>query len=105
MDARTHSQTSKRQCHNLSVEAKRSSDMGKLLATLKAILTRLVFGAHGLLAIWQVTVFKQNARFWYLCAPIVMLVFEGIFTLTIKRSQEWKWFVLLTKPCNLEKHL
>ncbi|KAJ9575636.1 hypothetical protein L9F63_007497 [Diploptera punctata] len=66
--------------------------MASLLATVKAILTRLVFGAHGVVAIWQVTNFKKNLQYWYLCAPIIMLMFEGIFTLTIKRSQEWKWF-------------
>ncbi|XP_047002792.1 transmembrane protein 26 [Schistocerca americana] len=66
--------------------------MGRVLATLKAVATRAVFGGHGLLAIWQVTVFKRDPRFWYLCAPIIMLAFEGVFTLTIKESQEWKWF-------------
>ncbi|XP_049834592.1 transmembrane protein 26 isoform X2 [Schistocerca gregaria] len=66
--------------------------MARVLATLKAVATRAVFGGHGLLAIWQVTVFKRDPRFWYLCAPIIMLAFEGVFTLTIKESQEWKWF-------------
>ncbi|XP_068084389.1 transmembrane protein 26 [Anabrus simplex] len=66
--------------------------MAKLVATVKAILTRVVFGAHGFLAIWQVTLFKHNPFFWYLCTPILVLVFEGIFTLTIKKTQEWKWF-------------
>ncbi|XP_069691931.1 transmembrane protein 26 [Periplaneta americana] len=66
--------------------------MVKLIATFKAILTRVVFGAHGFIAIWQVTTFKKNLFYWYLSAPIIVLVFEGIFTLTIKDSQEWKWF-------------
>ena len=65
--------------------------MVKLVATCKAILTRIVFGAHGFIAIWQVTNFKKNPSYWYLSAPILMLVFEGVFTLTIKDSQEWKW--------------
>ncbi|KDR10031.1 hypothetical protein L798_15693, partial [Zootermopsis nevadensis] len=66
--------------------------MAKLVATCKAILTRLVFGTHGFIAIWQVTNFKKNPFYWYLSAPILLLVFEGVFTLTIKDSQEWKWF-------------
>jgi len=67
--------------------------MTKFLATVKAILTRLVFASHAFIAIWQVTTFKKNPFFWYLSGPIVLLFFEGIFTLTIKESQEWKWYV------------
>ncbi|XP_070530693.1 transmembrane protein 26 [Cardiocondyla obscurior] len=66
--------------------------MAKFLATIKAIITRLVFASHGFIAIWQVTTFKKNPYFWYLSCPIVLLFFEGVFTLTIKESQEWKWF-------------
>ncbi|KAG7212505.1 hypothetical protein KM043_012815 [Ampulex compressa] len=66
--------------------------MAKFLATIKAIITRLVFASHGFIAIWQVTTFKRNPLFWYLSCPILLLFFEGIFTLTIKENQEWKWF-------------
>nr|XP_012135766.1 PREDICTED: transmembrane protein 26 [Megachile rotundata] len=66
--------------------------MAKFLATIKAIITRLVFAAHGFIAIWQVTTFKKNPLFWYLSSPILLLFFEGIFTLSIKENQEWKWF-------------
>ncbi|XP_029052347.2 transmembrane protein 26 [Osmia bicornis bicornis] len=66
--------------------------MAKFLATIKAIITRLVFAAHGFIAIWQVTTFKKNPLFWYLSCPILLLFFEGIFTLSIKENQEWKWF-------------
>ncbi|KAK1123492.1 hypothetical protein K0M31_008198 [Melipona bicolor] len=65
--------------------------MAKFLATIKAIITRLVFASHGFIAIWQVTTFKKNPLFWYLSCPILLLFFEGIFTLTIKENQEWKW--------------
>lgn len=65
--------------------------MGKFVATVKAIITRLVFAAHGFLGIWQVTTFKKNYFYWYLSSPILLLFFEGIFTLTIKENQEWKW--------------
>ncbi|EFA04344.2 transmembrane protein 26 [Tribolium castaneum] len=66
--------------------------MAKFIATIKAIITRLVFALHGFVAIWQVTIFKKNYFYWYLSSPILLLFFEGIFTLTIKENQEWKWF-------------
>ncbi|CAK9826683.1 Transmembrane protein 26 [Anthophora retusa] len=66
--------------------------MAKFLATIKAIITRLVFASHSFIAIWQVTTFKKNPFFWYLSCPTLLLFFEGIFTLTIKENQEWKWF-------------
>ncbi|XP_048480260.1 transmembrane protein 26 [Plutella xylostella] len=68
------------------------ANVGKVLATIKAVITRLVFATHGVIAIWQVTVFKDSIEFWYLAAPILLLIFEGVFTLTIKENQEWKWF-------------
>ncbi|KYN21169.1 hypothetical protein ALC57_06463 [Trachymyrmex cornetzi] len=73
--------------------------MAKFLATIKAIITRLVFASHGFIAIWQVTTFKRNPYFWYLSCPILLLFFEGIFTLTIKENQEWKWYVSCRKYC------
>lgn len=68
--------------------------MAKLLATIKAIITRLIFSAHGFIAIWQVTQYKKDPVYWYLSTPIIILFFEGIFTLAIKKSQEWRWLVL-----------
>ncbi|XP_049884489.1 transmembrane protein 26 [Pectinophora gossypiella] len=68
------------------------ANVGKVLATIKAVITRLVFACHGIIAIWQVTVFKDSNEFWYLASPILLLLVEGVFTLTIKENQEWKWF-------------
>ncbi|XP_063544959.1 transmembrane protein 26 [Cydia strobilella] len=68
------------------------ANVGKVLATIKAVITRLVFACHGIIAIWQVTVFKDDIIYWYLASPILLLIFEGVFTLTIKDNQEWKWF-------------
>lgn len=73
--------------------------MAKFIATIKAIITRLVFAAHGFIGIWQVTIFKNNSFYWYLSSPILLLFFEGIFTLTIKQNQEWKWYVELVNCC------
>ncbi|XP_011306880.1 transmembrane protein 26 [Fopius arisanus] len=66
--------------------------MARFIATIKAIITRLVFASHGFIAIWQVATFKKNPLYWYLSCPILVLFFEGLFTLTIKENQEWKWF-------------
>ncbi|XP_044731818.1 LOW QUALITY PROTEIN: transmembrane protein 26 [Chrysoperla carnea] len=59
--------------------------MANCIDTIKAIITRLVFGGHGFVAIWQVTYFKKNPLYWYLSTPMLLLFFEGIFTLTIKK--------------------
>ncbi|XP_045783326.1 transmembrane protein 26 [Maniola jurtina] len=68
------------------------ANIGKILATIKGVITRIVFACHGIIAIWQVTVSKKNSEFWYLASPLLLLIFEGVFTLTIKENQEWKWF-------------
>jgi len=65
--------------------------MAKVIVILKAILTRFIFATHGFLAIWRVTAIKGDPYYWYLTASILALAFEGVFTLTIKSNQEWKW--------------
>ncbi|XP_053691206.1 transmembrane protein 26 [Sabethes cyaneus] len=66
--------------------------MAKLLATIKAIITRIIFSTHGFIAIWQVTQNTKDPLYWCLCTPIGVLFIEGIFTLAIKKNQEWRWF-------------
>ncbi|XP_022215148.2 transmembrane protein 26 [Drosophila obscura] len=66
--------------------------MAKIISTIKAILTRIIFGAHSLLAIWRVTTFKDDIIYWTLCGPLLLLLLEGIFTIMIKKTQEWRWF-------------
>lgn len=65
--------------------------MAKIISTIKAILTRIIFSAHSLLAIWQVTTFKNDIIYWTLCGPLLLLLLEGIFTIMIKKTQEWRW--------------
>ena len=66
--------------------------MASFIDTIKAIITRLIFSSHGLLAIYRVVTIKEDPYYWYLTTTIMILIFEGVFTLTIKKSQEWKWF-------------
>jgi hypothetical protein len=40
---------------------------------------------------FRVVTIKNDPWYWYLATTILLLVFEGIFTLTIKETQEWKW--------------
>uniref|UniRef100_A0A6P4F1D1 Transmembrane protein 26 n=1 Tax=Drosophila rhopaloa TaxID=1041015 RepID=A0A6P4F1D1_DRORH len=66
--------------------------MAKIISTIKAILTRIIFSAHSLLAIWQVVALKSDIIYWALCGPLLLLLLEGIFTIMIKKAQEWRWF-------------
>ena len=65
--------------------------MASFIDTIKAILTRFIFSAHGIIAIYRVVTIKSDPWFWYLSVTILILIFEGIFTLAIKKTQEWKW--------------
>ena len=40
---------------------------------------------------FQVVTLKDDLYYWYLGVTLLLLAFEGIFTLTIKKTQEWKW--------------
>ena len=66
--------------------------MASFIDTIKAIITRLIFSLHGAIAIYRVVTIKNDPWFWYLSTTIVILIFEGVFTLAIKKTQEWKWF-------------
>ena len=65
--------------------------MATFMDTVKAIITRLMFALHGFAAIFKVVTLKDDPWFWYLAVTLLLLCFEGIFTLTIKETQEWKW--------------
>ena len=71
--------------------------MAAFIETIKAVVTRVVFSLHGLLAIWKVVNDTNDPWFWYLASTILVLAFEGIFTLLIKETQDWKWYYLKEK--------
>ena len=74
--------------------------MAAFIDTIKAIVTRAIFSLHGVVAIWRVVQEKEDPWFWYLGTTIIILAFEGIFTLAIKQTQDWKWYLLLKTYLN-----
>ena len=44
---------------------------------------------------YRVVALKGDPYYWYLSITVLLLGFEGVFTLAIKESQEWKYF----SPC------
>ena len=43
----------------------------------------------------RVVVLKDDPYFWYLSITVLLLGFEGVFTLALKESQEWRFI----SPC------
>jgi hypothetical protein len=70
--------------------------MAAFIDTIKAIVTRAIFSVHGVVATWRVVRGKEDPFYWYLGTTIIVLAFEGIFTLAINETQEWEWYLLLT---------
>lgn len=65
--------------------------IARIISTIKATLTRLIFGAHSAIAIWQVVYTTDEIIYWSLGAPLLLLLTEGIFTIFVKKTQEWRW--------------
>jgi hypothetical protein len=58
---------------------------------MRAIIVRVVFALHGLIAIWLLTAVTHNTTYWYMATALTGLLFETLVTLYMKRGQEWKW--------------
>jgi len=61
----------------------------------RAIIVRLVFAAHGLIAIWLLSAVTRNPTHWYMVTALTGLLLETLVTLYVKRGQEWKWYDFL----------
>jgi hypothetical protein len=68
-----------------------AATMAQCMTYIKAIITRILFGSHGFIAVWRVTATKHDPIYWYLSIAIFLLFIESIFTLTLKKNHEWKW--------------
>ena len=77
--------------------------MVKIIKTIKAILTRILFVIHSLTSVFAAYIFQNREKgyvfpltvFKVLLTPLIVLIFEGIVTLSIKENQEWKGFVFV----------
>lgn len=61
------------------------------LVLLKALVTRLLFILHSLVAVWRVTWVKKEDRYWLLALLNLLLVLEMVLTLKFKRGRGYKW--------------
>ena len=57
----------------------------------RAILVRLMFALHGLMAVWYLTSLTGQPYFWYLTIALLGLLIETIATIWKNRGNEWKW--------------
>ncbi|XP_069117865.1 transmembrane protein 26-like [Argopecten irradians] len=64
----------------------------RCMTIIRALLVRVLFAAHGVIAIWRLFMVIRKTWCWYLTAALGGLLIETIITLTKKRGKEWKWF-------------
>ncbi|KAM4703195.1 transmembrane protein 26-like [Rhinophrynus dorsalis] len=57
-----------------------------------AIISRLVFTAHGVLLVYRVVEVKKDNNYWMLLIGLLLLSLEMAVTLTVTEKGEWKWF-------------
>ncbi|XP_067858706.1 transmembrane protein 26-like [Heptranchias perlo] len=63
-----------------------------LLVYLSAVVPRLVFMFHTVLAVWRVTLVKNDRMYWLLLLLILLICIEMIVTLTIQKGTDYKGF-------------
>ncbi|XP_067909418.1 transmembrane protein 26-like [Heterodontus francisci] len=63
-----------------------------LLVFLSAVVPRLVFVFHTVLAVWRVTLVKDDPMYWLLLLLILLTLVEMIVTLTIQKGTDYKGF-------------
>ena len=68
-----------------------------LLSAIKALVTRLIFLTHALVALWRTAYVFGGDRWllvtpnWLLPIPHCLLVVETIVVMAYKRGEEWRW--------------
>lgn len=63
-----------------------------VLLYLKSILSRLIFIAHGTLAIYLYVEKQKNSNYWLLAIPLFLLVIESLITIVYRQGLEYKYF-------------
>ncbi|XP_060073174.1 transmembrane protein 26-like [Ylistrum balloti] len=64
----------------------------RCMTIIRALLVRVLFAAHGVIAIWRLFMVIRKSWCWYLTGALGGLLIETIITMTKKRGKEWKWF-------------
>ncbi|TNN37480.1 hypothetical protein EYF80_052355 [Liparis tanakae] len=65
--------------------------MCRLLNVLLALLSRVLFAAHGAVAVWRVVAVRGEPFYWLLLTGVALLAVEMSVTLKCTRNAEWKW--------------
>ena len=61
----------------------------------KAVLVRLALALHCVMAVWRVTVMKEDQVWWYLAGGLGPFFIEGLVTIIKRKGKEFKWYVFL----------
>ncbi len=61
------------------------------MQNVKALLARLLFATHGLVAIWKVVDVSNENEVYLLCIPMALLIGEMLVTTFCTKRGEWKW--------------
>ncbi|XP_070560785.1 transmembrane protein 26-like [Ptychodera flava] len=64
----------------------------KCFTVTKALATRALFAAHGLIATWRVTYVMDSSLYWILLLSLGGLGVETVVTMVTNKGEEWKWF-------------
>ncbi|XP_060568428.1 transmembrane protein 26-like isoform X3 [Ruditapes philippinarum] len=63
-----------------------------LVTYIRALLVRILFACHGVMAIWRLYMVTGSVWCWYLGGALFLLFLETLITIAKKRGKEWKWF-------------
>lgn len=63
----------------------------KCVTLCKAIFVRLLLISHNLLAVWRVKVAYNNDTYWLLALGVILIAWEGQYTILKNDGIEWKW--------------
>jgi hypothetical protein len=64
-----------------------------LVTYIRALLVRILFACHGVMAIWRLYMVTGSVWCWYLGGALFLLFLETLITIAKKRGKEWKWWV------------
>lgn len=65
--------------------------MATVLGYIAAILPRLLFTAHGIVALWLLVKFSPSQTiFWAFCGGLGCLFVESIYTIAVRKGVEYK---------------